>query len=130
MGLVPDVPARPQARPDGVDTQPEPEILAEAPSDEVRPSRPELRPGELGDTVPDETLANATERGVLPPGETTLIGLFNGPEGGSALVRLPGGAVVRVAPGTQVAGGRVTAIDEDGLHLLRGGETIRLTMPG
>jgi hypothetical protein len=84
----------------------------------------------LGSTVPSETLAKATQPGVLPVGDTTLIGLFNGPDGGAALVRLPGGAVVRVAAGTQVAGGRVTAIDEDGLHLSRGSETLRLTMPG
>lgn len=114
-------PLRPVARPEDLGT----DDLAQA-----GPRRPEPRPEGLGATVPEETLAQATEPGALDVGETALIGLMSGPEGGAALLRLPGGAVVKVAAGAQVAGGRVTAISEDGLRLLRGGEEIILTMPG
>jgi Tfp pilus assembly protein PilP len=80
--------------------------------------------------VPQETQAAATVERALPLDETTLIGLFSGPEGGSALLRLPGGQVVKVATGGYAAGGRVTAIGEDSLRLQRGGRELVLTLPG
>ncbi len=120
--------AAPQARPERMSVEETLASLEEA--EDGRVTRPLPRPDGLGATVPEETLATATEEGVLHEGETTLIGLFGGPDGSTALVRLPSGAIVRVAAGEQVAGGRVTAIDEEAVHLRRGGETIRLTMPG
>lgn len=126
---------RPRARPDGVAPEPSrpqgrPEA-AEAPQEvaSTEDRRPRLRPEGLG-TVPESVQADATVAEALPLDRTTLIGLFNGPDGGSALLRLPSGSIVKVAAGEAVDGGRITAIDEDGLRLRKGDEEILLTMPG
>lgn len=116
---------RPQARPAGF-TPKETVELADAGSP---PQRPRTRPEGLGVTS-EETQQAATIAEVLPLGETTVIGLFNGPDGGTALLRLPRGRFVKVAAGGLVAGGRVTAINEHGVHVERDGGKIVLTMPG
>ena len=116
---------RPQARPEGF----APEEQAELADAGSASSRPRTRPEGLG-TVPAETQEAATIAEALPLDETTLIGLFNGPDGGTALLRIPGGSFVKVAAGGYVAGGRVTAIDEDSVRLERGDREIVLTMPG
>lgn len=72
----------------------------------------------------------ATTPQVLDDGEMTLIGLTGSAGGYRALLRLPGGRIKRVTPGTQVAWGRVVAIDEDGLLFQRNGETRRISLPG
>jgi hypothetical protein len=110
---------RPRARPEGL-----------APE----PPRPHERPGDLGmanrGTVPEAVQTDATVPEAIPLDRTALIGLFHGPDGSSALLRLPGGSVTKVAAGDTVDGGRVTAIGQDGLRLRKGGEEILLTMPG
>ncbi|HVG47365.1 MAG TPA: hypothetical protein VM899_04425 [Rubellimicrobium sp.] len=115
----PDEPLRPRARPDGLVPE---------------PLRPHGRPNDLGmedhGTVPQATQADATVPDTLPLDRTALIGLFHGPDGSSALVRLPSGSVVKVGAGETVDGGRVTAINQDGLRLRKGDEEIVLTMPG
>ncbi len=115
----PNEPPRPHARPD--DLVPE-------------PPRPLERPTDLGmaghGTVPPATQADATVPEAIPLDRTALIGLFHGPNGSSALLRLPSGSVVKVAAGETVDGGRVTAINEDGLRLRKGDDEIVLTMPG
>ena len=58
-----------------------------------------------------------------------LIGLFAGPEGRTALLRLDTGAVVRAAPGDVIDGAVVTAIAEDALRLWQDGRERVLTMP-
>jgi len=114
-----DEPFRPRARPD--DLVPE-------------PLRPQRRPSDLGmedhGNVPQSVQADATVPEALPLDRTALIGLFHGPDGSSALLRLPSGSVVKVGAGETVDGGRVTAINQDGLRLRKGGEEIVLTMPG
>jgi hypothetical protein len=114
-----DEPLRPRARPEGL----APERL-----------RPQGRPSNLGmedhGDVPEVTQAGATVPDVLPLDRTALIGLFHGPDGSSALVRLPSGSVVKVAAGETVDGGRVTAISQDGLRLRKGDEEIVLSLPG
>lgn len=128
-------PLRPRARPEGF--APEPLRPQERPASgtasladaEPEPERPRLRPEGLG-TVPESTQADATIPEAIPLDETALIGLLHGPNGSSALLRLPGGSVVKVAAGESVDGGRVTAINQDGLRLQKGGEVILLTMPG
>lgn len=120
---------RPRPRPDGHPPGPPPGEAAELADAGSGPARPRTRPEGLG-TVPQETQEAATVAGALSLGETTLIGLFNGPEGGTALLRLPGGSFVKVGAGGSVAGGRVTAIDGDSLRLQRGDREIVLTMPG
>ena len=68
-------------------------------------------------------------RGALTLDRTALLGLFSGPEGRTALLRLQGGEVVRATQGDVVAGGVVTAIAEDGLRLWLDGEERLLVMP-
>ena len=106
-------PLRPQLRPDDLG----PDAL-----------RPQARPEGLGG-VSDETQDAATVVEALPLDETVLIGLFNGPDGGSALLRLPGGGIVKVAAGGAVDGGQVTGIDQDGVRLRHGDREVVLTMP-
>lgn len=106
-------PLRPHARPDGI-----------AP-DAVRP---QLRPDKLGH-VPEGTEANATVAEAIPLDRTTLIGLFTGPDGGRALLRLATGDIVKVAAGEMVSGGQVTAIDEETVRLERNGVEVVLSMP-
>lgn len=117
---------RPRLRPEGRAPAVEDTRIAGVGAD---PLRPQLRPEGLG-RVSAETQEAATIAEAIPLDETTLIGLFNGPDGGSALLRLPGGKVVKVAAGGYVDGGRVTAISEDGVRLERGDRQIVLTMPG
>ncbi|TDK43012.1 hypothetical protein [Antarcticimicrobium luteum] len=72
----------------------------------------------------------ATTPKALDEAELTLIGLTAGAAGYRALVRLPGGRIKQVSPGTQIAWGRVVAIDDKGLLFQRNGETRRITLPG
>jgi hypothetical protein len=90
--------------------------------------RPEERPDRLGQ-VSETVASDATHRDVLPLDRTALIGLFDGPNGSAALLRLADGSVVKVQPGEAVNGGRVTAIDLQGLRLQRNGEEVVLTLP-
>ena len=141
MALTDDAPRRPEARPEALapeQTRPRlrPESLAaneEAEATLVAEAdtgtRPRLRPDGLG-SVPNEVQEAATLAEAIPLDETALIGLFNSPDGGSALVRLRTGRIVRVATGETVDGGRVVAINEDGLRLQRGDDQVVLTMPG
>ncbi len=120
-----DAPLRPLARPDGLAPDEEAEATALADAE----TRPRTRPEGLG-TLPEETQEAATIAEAIPLDETALIGLFNGPDGGTALVRLATGSIVRVSPGETLEGARVLAINEDGLRLQRGGRQVVLTMPG
>ena len=67
--------------------------------------------------------------GALPLGRTSLIGLFSGPDGHAALLRLGSGDVVRAVQGDVVAGAVVTAIADDALRLWEDGQETILTMP-
>lgn len=120
-GVAPD-PVRPSLRPDNLG---ETRLAAAQEADQ----RPSLRPDDLG-TVPEQTQADATVPEALPLDRTALIGLFHGPDGSSALLRLPSGSVIKVAAGENIDGGRVTAISQDGLRLQKNGREILLSMPG
>lgn len=128
---------RPRARPAGVAPEPtRPQLrpanlrgMERAASLDTDQRRPRLRPEGLG-SVPEQTQADATIPEAIPLDRTALVGLFHGPDGSSALLRLPSGSIVKVAAGERVAGGRVTAISQDGLRLQRNGEELILTMPG
>lgn len=109
-----DEPLRPRARPEGAF---EPDQL-----------RPHSRPEGLA-RVSTETQDAATSTEAFPLGRTALIGLFSGPDGSTALVRLPSGEITRVTQGGDLDGGRVTAISEDGLRLRKGEVEFILTMP-
>jgi hypothetical protein len=110
---------RPRVRPEGLAPEP------------LRPqTRPEGLGTVIGGSIPESTQADATTPKAIPLDRTALIGLFHGPDGGTALLRLAGGSIVKVAAGETVDGGRVTAISQDGLRLRKDGEEILLTMPG
>ena len=72
----------------------------------------------------------------LPPsatqqtqGSLTLRGVFPSPNGGRALVALPGGSVVSVTVGGVVGGWRVLDIRQGAIRLGRGQRAILLAMP-
>lgn len=92
------------------------------------PITPRARPEGLGHSS-DETVEAATLRDALPLDEPALIGLFHGPDGGRALLRLADGEIVRVGTGAEVAGGRVTAIGRDAVRLRQGDRELVLRMP-
>lgn len=71
----------------------------------------------------------ATTPKALPQGGLTLIGLTGNAQGFRALVRLPGGRIKTVEPGTRLAQGQVVAIDGDGLMLQHMGKTRRIALP-
>lgn len=127
---------RPRVRPAGVAPEPtrpllRPDNLGEtqvAGSQDAE-QRPHPRPEGIG-TVPEQTQAEATVAEAIPLDRTALIGLFHGPDGSSALLRLSSGSIIKVAAGENIDGGRVTAISQDGLRLQKNGQEIILSMPG
>lgn len=76
-----------------------------------------------------ETAAAASVPDALPLNELALIGVFEGPEGATALIRLATGEIVKVAPGTMIGPSQVVAIGDGAMVLARGSETSRLTLP-
>ena len=91
-------------------------------------------------TVTAETSYSMTPKNVadlalspekLPLDRLALIGVRATPNGNSALVRLPDGAIRTLSEGGAAQGMTVVAIGEDHVTLLdAGGATLRLTMPG
>ncbi len=71
----------------------------------------------------------ATERGGLETDGLTLIGIFGTGAAPRALVRLASGRVQRVKVGDRLSGGKVIAIGEGKLILLKGTRRITLKMP-
>lgn len=80
--------------------------------------------------TPENVAQLATRPHILNRSKTTLLGLFGPGDKMRALVRLPGGRVQRVAPGQRLAGGRIVAIDAEGIMLRKNGETGRISIPG
>lgn len=118
-------PLRPLARPADLDSGGTPVGTSPA---ETAAARPRTRPEGIGQTS-DETAEAATLSGALPLDQLSLIGLFHGPDGGQALLRLTDGEIVRVGTGAAVAGGRVTAISRDAVRLRHGARELILRMP-
>ncbi len=83
--------------------------------------------------MPDKTpapLDAATVADALDLSQLALIGLMLSPGGNAALVRLPGGQVHKIAPGTRIGSATVHGIDAQGMTLARGGSTMHLSLPG
>ncbi|AVO37079.1 hypothetical protein [Pukyongiella litopenaei] len=84
----------------------------------------------MANATPSNVAAMATKKKIVDRNETVLIGLFGPTTRMEALMRLPGGRIRTVKNGTSILSGRVVAIDERGVHLLRRGEVVLIGMPG
>lgn len=82
------------------------------------------------DQTPANVAAKATQTKAANMSDTVLIGLAGAPGAFTALVRLSGGRIKQVEPGTRLSAGKVVAIDETGLILEKNGRTRRLEIPG
>ncbi len=71
----------------------------------------------------------ATVNSGLNLSRVSLIGVFGTSADRSALVRMPGGKVMRVQVGDTLDGGRVAAIGEDNLYYVKNGQNVMLAMP-
>jgi type IV pilus biogenesis protein PilP len=71
----------------------------------------------------------STVNGALNLNRINLIGVFGTTSDRSALVRMPGGKVVRVQVGDTLDGGRIAAIGEDNLYYVKNGQNVQLRMP-
>ncbi len=83
--------------------------------------------------MPDKTPATldvATVPDALDLSQLALIGLMLNPDGNAALIRLPGGQVHKIAPGTRIGNATVKAIDATGMTLARNGAVRHLSMAG
>lgn len=80
--------------------------------------------------TPRAVQKHATRTDALNTGKLNLLGLFGPQEDLTALIRLPGGRIVRVRPGARLTGGTVAAIDANGLVLQKRGQTQRIAIPG
>lgn len=85
----------------------------------------------MADPTPDTSRAEAlaTQSGLLPMRELSLIGTMGTDTTRYALIRLPGGAIEKVGVGDTLRGKRVDAIEPERLYLSRGGEQTVLEMP-
>lgn len=80
--------------------------------------------------VPDKVADLATTEHAIETGSFNLLGLFGSADAMRALVRLPGGRIKTVEPGSKLPGGRqVVAIDTTGVMVARRGQTRRFDMP-
>lgn len=84
---------------------------------------------ETGET-PELVAQHATQINVLNRSTVNLLGIFGPSEDMRALVRQANGKVQQVEAGQRLAGGRVVAIDADGVMMLKNGKARRIAMPG
>lgn len=73
---------------------------------------------------------HATQPGAMNRSATTLLGIFGPERNLEAMVRTPGGSIRKVKTGATLPAGKIVAIDHKGLLLEKGGETVRLVIPG
>ena len=67
----------------------------------------------------------------LPLNEVSVIGLFTGPAGASALLRMRDGDIVKVGPGDRAGSLTVLAVDDHAVSVRDWrGRTLRMTLPG
>lgn len=98
--------------------------VAAVPAEPTSRPAPTLTPQSQSPAAP--VPAQTTQR---PQGSLTLRGVFPSPNGGRALVAMPGGQVVSVTVGGVVGGWRVLEIRQGAIRLGRGQRAILLTMP-
>lgn len=78
--------------------------------------------------TPENVARLATQSDALSSGQLVLIGLFGPDDALTAMVRLPSGRIRQVKVGSNLASGRVVAIDHKGLVIERRGTTVRLSV--
>ena len=67
----------------------------------------------------------------LPLNQVTVIGLFSGPSGASALLRMRDGDIVKVGPGDRAGSLTVLAVDDHAVSVRDWrGRTLRMALPG
>ncbi|MGF1660003.1 MAG: hypothetical protein ACFCUS_11290 [Rubrimonas sp.] len=131
-------PAPPRPRPAAIAERPRVGVaLADAPKPKPRPTprldaktvtRAAVTVGSQG-RASGSAARQATLRNALRFDETALIGVFGGPEGRAALVRLATGEMRKVAMGSRIDGWTVSEIGDNTLRLRKGAESRRLSLP-
>ena len=71
----------------------------------------------------------ATVASAINVNRVNLLGVYGTNSDRSALVRLPGGRILKVQVGDALDGGRVAAIGADNLYYVKNGQNLQLTMP-
>ncbi len=79
--------------------------------------------------TPANVAQHATETEILPRGKPVLVGVFGSAGKMRALLRYPGGRIVKLRVGSRAGWGRVVGIDFDGLAIARNGRLRRLRVP-
>ena len=79
--------------------------------------------------TPPETLRAATTEAALPLSSLALLGTYERSDGPAALIRTPNGNTRFVEPGDKIGASTVTAIEMGVLHLARGSDHRKLTLP-
>ena len=79
--------------------------------------------------VPGGVARAATQEDVISLREINLIGVYGRPNARRALVRLSNGRYVRVEVGSDLDGGKVTAIGDEALNFVKRGRTYAIQLP-
>lgn len=79
--------------------------------------------------TPPETLEAATEENALPTHSLSLVGTFDKADGTTALIRMATGEIRMVGIGDKIGTSTVMGVEMGVLHLARGGDIRKLTMP-
>jgi type IV pilus biogenesis protein PilP len=79
--------------------------------------------------TPANIQKGATERSRLSKKHISLIGVFGKPSDRQALLRMPSGRFVKVKPGQNVGGWKVSAIGESSVRIIKGNRNQVLRMP-
>ena len=93
--------------------------------------RPQMDTGDMAELTNDTAKAEslATEEGLLPLGEMSLIGTMGTDTLRRALIRLPGGKIRQVGVGDRLRGQHIDAIEPERLLMSRNGRQSILAMP-
>lgn len=136
--LAPSSAPAQKRRPEKMDMTPTEFAVLSAPAPHKRPAsiiarprrvdRPASAQRRIGPTGPALARA-ATVRDALTLDEVSLLGVFGSVKTRRALLRMPDGAVLRVAKGDVVEGWLVTSIERSTLNITRAGQAKTLKVP-
>ena len=94
----------------------------------VQRTGPEVKKVSVPPT-PQSVRRKATEKDKIALDEMSLVGVYGSSSSRRALVRMPSGRFIKVEVGDRVGGGRVAAIGDKSLRLIKSGKNVLLTMP-